>query len=135
MINYPTQQNIVDTFEYEWAVTGLRKRDSDDLQDVIIGTNWKVTGVDEDGLTGTFNGATPFRLADVDPNNFTPFNELTETQVLGWIKNAVSGSSPTNYWSHIREQIVKEMDSKRYKITTLSPTELPWSSSGSAQSY
>lgn len=126
MINYPNS-NIVDTLEYSWEVTGLRKRNSDDLVDIIIGTTWKVTGTDpEDGLSGEFSGATPFKLADVNPNNFTPFNELTEPQVLGWIQNAVSGSGPGNYWGHIREQIVKQIDGKRYEVAALGSGELPW---------
>ena len=114
---------------YEWKLEGLKKQNSDDLDNVIIGTRCKVTGTDEDGVHGSFIGATPFKLDEVDTNNFTPYESLTEQQVLTWIKNTVSGSnSSTNYWDHINERITQEIYSKRYAITEVSENSLPWAS-------
>jgi hypothetical protein len=119
--------NNIDTLTYEWEITGLRKSNSENLSDVIIGTNWKVVGTDAtDGVSGTFNGATPFKISEVDPNNFTPFHELTQEQVLGWIQNSVS-SSALGYWGHITERISKEINSSRYSVATVATNDLPWS--------
>lgn len=114
-------------YTFEWKITGLKKQNSDNLSDVIIGTNWLVTATDEDGHTGAFNGATPFKLSEVDPNNFTPFSELTQTQVLGWIQNTVSGSAPTSYWGHIMDRINEQIQQKRYVVGEVTENNLPWS--------
>lgn len=110
-----------------WELTGLRKQNYGNLSGVIIGTNWKVTLTDEDGFQGTFTGATPFRAADVDVNNFTEYDQLSEQQVLSWVKNTVSGSNPsTNYWDHIYGRIQKEIDTKKYNVEVVTETQLPW---------
>jgi len=112
---------------YEWKLTGIVKSTPANLpvDNVVIGTRWTVTGTDSDGDTGTFTGATPFDLSSVDPNNFTPYSELTEEQVLGWIKNYVNVVNP--YWSHIVEQIKNQIDKTKQVIDEVSETDLPWS--------
>lgn len=120
-------------YTYEWKLTGLKKQNSSDLENVIIGTQWKVIATDEDGNKGEFVGATPFPLNSVDPQSFTPYDELTETQVLNWVKNYVSGSNrATNYWDHISERIEKQIVEARNPITNLLETQFPWAS-GSAE--
>jgi len=120
--------------EQIWQLKGLRKQNTDNLSDVIIGTQWKVTLVDELGYSGSFDGATPFNISNVNSNAFTPYTELTEEQVLGWIKTHVSGSnSGTNYWEHITGQINKSINVNRYNETRIEEINFPWSpNSGSA---
>lgn len=117
-----------------WELKGLRKQNYGDLSGVIIGTNWKVTLTDEDGFEGSFTGATPFRPVDVDVDNFTEYTELTEEQVLSWVKSTVSGSNTaTNYWEHIHGRIQKEIDTKKYNVQVVTENDLPWSpTSGSS---
>jgi hypothetical protein len=115
--------------DYTWKITGLRKVDSGSLDSIIVGTSWTVTGTDEDGIEGVFTGATPFEPHSVDPTNFTTFDSLTQDQVLGWIKSYVSGSDhSTNYWGHITERIVKEIQSVKRPVSTLANGEFPWAS-------
>ena len=113
--------------EYTWKIKQLTKQHSGDLDNIIVGTRWEVTGTDEDGYEGTFVGATPFPLNTVDPDNFTPYEELTETQVLTWIQNTVSGSALTSYWDHISERIEKAIDAERNIKITIETNDLPWS--------
>ncbi len=123
-------------YTYEWKIVGLKKGNNTDcnLDNVIIGTQWKVKCTDEDGVSGEFMGATPFDLKSVDPDNFTPYESLTESQVLVWIKNHVSGSQPTNYWDHIQGRIDREILGKKASITNVMTDDLPWSStSGSIE--
>ena len=94
---------------YEWKLTGLRKQNSENVNDAVVGTNWKLTGTDEDGNEGTFNGATPFSINEINTASFTEYSSLTEEQVLGWVKNHVSGSTSTNYMEHINGVILKEI--------------------------
>jgi hypothetical protein len=114
--------------EYTWKITQLTKTNSGDIDNIIVGTRWEVTGTDEDGFSGTFIGATPFTLNTVEPDNFTPYEELTESQVLGWIKNVASGSSSTSYWGHISERINKAIETEKNIRVSVDSNDLPWSS-------
>lgn len=120
--------------EYTWKITQLTKTNTGDIDNIIVGTRWTVTGKDEDGYEGTFVGATPFELATVDPDNFTPYEQLTETQVLNWIQNKVSGSASTSYWDHISERINKAIETEKNIKVSVETKDLPWSvDSGSNQ--
>ena len=124
-------------YTYEWKLTGLKKQNSENVNDAVIGTHWKLIGTDEDGNEGTFTGATPFSISTINTSSFTPYTELTEAQVLGWIKNHVSGSNlSTNYMEHINGVIEKEINSKKWVKVEVSETDLPWSpTSGSTTPY
>jgi hypothetical protein len=115
-------------YTYEWKVTGIKKVNSENIDEAIVGTQWKVICTDEDGNTGEFVGATPFNLQSIDTGSFTPYENLTEEQVLGWIKNIVSGSNPTlNYWNHIQTQMDKQISKSKLSFTEVSEVGLPWS--------
>ena len=123
-------------YTYEWKLTGLNKQNSTNIEDAVIGTRWKLTGTDEDGNVGTFTGATPFSINTINTSSFTPYSELTETQVLNWIKNHVSGSGPTNYWPHISERIQKAIEASKGVVQDVNEIDLPWSpTSGSTTPY
>jgi hypothetical protein len=104
---------------YTWKVNSMKVRDNDNLSNVVVQTYWEKTGTDEQGHTGTFNGATPFDLATVDSNNFVPFDQLTQEIVLGWIQSVVVG----DYENHVNEQIEKQINNTREPITEAA---LPW---------
>lgn len=112
---------------YEWKLTGLKKQDTADLTDLVIGTQWKLTGTNENGTSGTFSGATPLDIPDADEEGFIPYEELTEELILGWIQNVVSGSGPTNYMDHINGQLLKQIREKEYVIKEVGEMDLPWS--------
>ena len=115
-------------YTYEWKLVGLKKQNSANINDAVVGTNWKVTATDEDGNVGTFTGATPFSIDTVNTASFTAYNELTETQVIGWIKNHVSGSNTsTNYWAHISGVIQQEINGKKWVKVEVAEVDLPWS--------
>jgi len=113
---------------YTWKITALKKSNSGDLENVIIGTRWECIGTDSDGTTGTFVGATPFSVNSVNPESFVDYSSLTEDTVLGWIKNHVSGSGPTNYWPHISERIEKAIEASKGVVQDVNEIDLPWSS-------
>jgi hypothetical protein len=108
------------TITYTWKVTGLKVKDEESLTNVVYQTYWKKIGTDEDGTVGEFSGATPFPAATVNPDNFTPFSELTEEQVLSWIQPIVTGG----YEEHVNQQIQKAIDNKKNPGVD---KPLPWS--------
>ena len=63
---------------YEWKLTALRKQNTDTLNNIVVGTQWKIIGTDSDGNTGIFNGATPFEAKDVNGDGFIDYQDLTE---------------------------------------------------------
>ena len=111
---------------YTWKINGLKKQDNPSLElnDIIIQTYWECTGTDEDGNSGTFNGATPFEPDQVDADNFTTYENLTENQVLGWIQNVVDSNSV--YKDHIDEQIQKQINVIINSVVAVDAQALPW---------
>jgi hypothetical protein len=107
---------------YTWKLKSLKKTDADGLSGVIVGTQWELTGTDEDGIAGTFHGATPFKLAEVDTENFTPYEELTQAQILSWIDGIVVGS----YKEHIDGQIQKQIDAQKNPVVEVNDGTFPW---------
>lgn len=121
-------------YTYEWKLIGLKKQNTNTLTDVIVGTNWKITATDEDGNSGTFTGATPFTIEDLNGDGFIDYRDLSEELVIGWIKNYVSGSNiGTNYMNHVNQQIQRQIDTVKFATLDVSEVDMPWSpTSGSA---
>ena len=105
---------------YTWKVVGLKKTNTANLSDVVIGTRWEKIGTDENGNVGKFNGATPFSASTVDPNNFVDWNNLTEETVLSWIKPVVVDS----YEQHVNAVIAKEIS--RLVNPETETSDMPW---------
>ena len=106
---------------YTWKITGLKTKNvSDDKQAAVVQTYWKKIGTDADGNEGTFSGATPFTVDPTDESGpFIPFEELTEEDVLDWIKTVVVGG----YADHVNGQIAKQIEEK---ISPVVDNRLPW---------
>jgi|LauGreDrversion4_2_1035121.scaffolds.fasta_scaffold118040_3 hypothetical protein len=102
---------------YTWEITSLRTRTEGENLDAVVQTYWKKTGTDENGNSGTFEGATPFSAASVPAGEFIPFAELTEETVLNWIKSVVVD----DYEQHVNTKIQEKIDS-----ASTSQPELPW---------
>jgi hypothetical protein len=60
---------------YTWELTNLKRKNTDTIQNIIVQTNWKKIGTDENGNIGSFSGATPFELSTVDPDNFVSYED------------------------------------------------------------
>lgn len=63
---------------YRWSVEKLTTEQDKKL---VTSVEWRCYGVDaESGFSAAMAGATSFKSSD----SFTPFNQLTEEQVLAW---------------------------------------------------
>ena len=111
---------------YTWKIKSLKKQDdpSAELNDIIVQTYWECTGTDSANNSGTFHGATPFEPDQVDADNFTSYEDLTEAQVLGWIQAVVNGNP--GYKAHIDEQIQKQIDAIVRPMVEVNADALPW---------
>jgi hypothetical protein len=102
---------------YTWQITSLRTKTEGENLNAVVQTYWKKTGTDENGNSGTFDGATPFSAANVPAGEFIAFEDLTEETVLNWIKSVVVG----DYEQHVNARIQDKINS-----VTISQPELPW---------
>lgn len=107
---------------YTWAITSLKKTTDGTLDNVVVQSTWTCTGTDEDGDSGTFNGATPFPLSTVDPATFIPYEDLTEADVLGWIQAVVVGT----YKEHVDAQIMKQIALEKDPVVDVPEGDFPW---------
>jgi hypothetical protein len=107
---------------YEWKLTGLKKANSETTKDVIIGTRWELTGTDADGNSGTFSGATPFSMANVEMHNFVPYENLDQDTVIGWIQAEVVGG----YKDHVEQKILAQIEAVKNEIKDVQATDFPW---------
>jgi hypothetical protein len=108
------------TITYTWKVTSMKVVDTDDLQNVVIQTYWVKTGVDEDGNEGSFSGATPLSISSVDPENFVPYDELTQSIVIEWINDSITDQT------HIDSRIEEQINLKKNPVVE---KPLPWAES------
>ena len=78
--------------ELTWKVLSMLTALSEDgLTDVVKSASWTRTATEVVGdktYTASFPGVTPFSAPD--PAAFTPYNEITEEQVIGWISAKVN---------------------------------------------
>lgn len=95
-----------------WSVTKLEVTTYEGLTDVVISVSWSVTDTQQD-ITETFSGVT---LVEPPGDNFTPYDQLTEAQVLEWVFKKVSQAGT--------EAIVTQRIQD--KITPAIDPPLPW---------
>lgn len=105
---------------YTWKITGLKTQNVGNKTDAVVQTYWQKIGTDENGKQGTFDGATPFTVDPTDESGpFIPFEDLTEENVLDWIKTVVVG----NYEEHVNGKIAEQIE---FKINPITENRLPW---------
>ena len=61
--------------------------------DVVVSAQWNILGEDQ-GASYNLAGWQQFTLEQGE--GFTPYNELTEAQVIEWVKNAMSENGVAN---------------------------------------
>jgi|TARA_R110002072_G_scaffold215081_1_gene372194 hypothetical protein len=102
---------------YTWEITSLKTKTEGSNTDAVVQTYWKKTGTDDAGNVGSFSGATPLTSSGVA--SFTAFTDLTETNVIDWIKAVVI----EDYETHVNAQIQKQIDEA---VTPVTEKNMPW---------
>ena len=89
---------------------------SEGYTDVVFLVNWSCNGTDGT-YTGALVGATSVKL---DPNApYTPYADLTQHQVIGWVKEAIGASQVDAIQNDVAVQIANN-----YYTPTILPN--PW---------
>jgi hypothetical protein len=84
--------------------------------DVVVNAIWTVTGVDGQ-YTASIGGNTQFTLEQ--GGSFTPYSQLTEAQVIGWI--------PESQITSAQQCVQGQIDSLINPPVSPSAQPLPWS--------
>jgi hypothetical protein len=107
------------TITNTWAVVQMDcYPEADSETDVVFNVHWTLTGA-EAGFSGNVYGS---QAVTVDPDApFTPYADLTETQVIGWVKSAMGEEQVASYEANVAEQINNQIDPP-----VVTPP-LPWS--------
>ena len=73
---------------YKWIFSAFDCKVSEEgMQDVVTTVHWRYNGTNEDGISAEVYGAQSVRTPT--PDAFTPYPELSEEQVIGWMESAI----------------------------------------------
>jgi hypothetical protein len=73
---------------YTWEFPAFDCRVQEDgMQDVVTTVHWIYTGTNEDGISATLYGAQS--VGTPTPDAFTPYPDLSEEQVIGWMEETM----------------------------------------------
>jgi hypothetical protein len=102
----------------QWNITRMDAYPQYEGHEKVVSTvYWRLLETTEGGQHGQVNGATN---VSIDSNNFTPYEELTEAQVVLWVKDAIGPEAIASYEQNVLDQIAVEIN------PPIITPELPW---------
>lgn len=96
------------TITYTWSVVQMDAYpQADGEKDVVFTVHWTLSGTD-----GTYNGSAYGSVGvTVDPAEpFTPYADLTKTQVIGWVQEALGVEIVASFEANIATQIADQIN-------------------------
>ena len=106
---------------YVWTITSLSTVPRVDARlDVVVLAQWTLVGKDELGVQGSLNSSSQFTLTQ--GQGYTPYKDLTEDEVIGWVQATLGIAGVTNAEASIQSQITSTLNPS--VIPT--PQPLPW---------
>jgi hypothetical protein len=90
----------------------------DGKTDVVFVCHWTLNGTDGEHTGGVYGSAG----LTLDPEaTYVPYGDLTEAQVIGWVKDALGEEAVTGYEANVAQQIADQINPP-----VVTP-QLPWS--------
>ena len=79
-----------------------------EYNDVVFKVSWTLTALDDvSGATATTQGMQP---VPIDPEHpFTPYADLTEAQVIGWVQTGLGTALVAQYEADVTNQVDPEI--------------------------
>lgn len=99
-----------------WAVQQMDcYPEVDGETDVVFTVHWTLTGSESavvDGVDKVYVGSVyGSQAVPVDPEaSFTPYADLTETQVIGWVQSAMGAEQVASYEANVATQIANQIN-------------------------
>ena len=105
---------------FTWTVDAMFTVQQPD-PNYVVNVLWTLTGVDGEN-TASIGGNTVFSSAE-QPESFTPYDQLTQAIVIGWVQDALGADGIANYEANVNGQI----ESQKNPPVSPENTPLPWS--------
>ena len=108
---------------YTWTVTNLYTIDTDTETDYVVDALYEIVGREENGgetYTASLSNTASFEV--VQGESFTPYADLTDAMVVGWIQSELGTDGVSNLEASVGGMIASEI------TPPVSPenTPLPW---------
>lgn len=110
---------------YTWSIQALLV-DNNPEPNTAVMSNFTINGVDEDGHTGSVSYSV--NLLPANPDDFTPYDQISQAQAIQWTKEALDATGPNEqglYRTEAMELEVADQIAASY-VPTPQPAPLPW---------
>ena len=87
-----------------WTISSLDRSLPDG---VVLTAHWRVSDT-QDGFTGSVYGTISFPAKDPADPDFIPYDDLTEAQVVGWVKDEMGADTVAAHEANVQAQIDKQ---------------------------
>jgi len=112
---------------WTWTITSMQQWPTGTNAGYVVNVNWKLTGADGTltskgtPMTASIDGNTQYSVTDAQAG-FTPYSQLTEAMVIGWVQESLGATGIANYQANVQGQI------NSLETPPVSPTTepLPW---------
>lgn len=107
---------------YIWHFSDLMVKPKEgNLENVLYMVQWRLKGIDENGITGEQFGSCS--LPDPNPDSFTPYNQLTKPQVETFVETSIGYIVIQSLKKSIQEQIEAQVNPPFVRM------DAPWETS------
>jgi len=101
---------------YTWSFPTLTAYPTYESQtDVVYTVHWVLSGTDGNGHTGSVYGTVGVTYTAGEP--FTPYAQLTEAQVQGWVTSALGATQVSALEANIDQQIQQQVTPTSVNLT------------------
>lgn len=108
---------------FNWTISAAERVLSlNGLQNVIKTIHWRYRGTDENEIMTELYGATS--VGDPNPEDFTPYDGITESDVIGWLESilgAVTEEGQPSQLDNMKSNIENQIALLINPITITSP--------------
>lgn len=108
----------MENIKYSWRIENFLKKNTDNLENVIYSISWTYTALDLTKNMPTSISSNISLEIPVSSENFIPYEQLTESQVINWIKENVNHE-------RLNENIMKQIE---YNRNLIHSPNFPWNS-------
>jgi len=105
-----------------WSVVNMTRKTADGG---VFEVNWLCKALNDSGPEIAKYGATYSCTPDPTSPDFTPYEDLTEDQVIGWVKDSLNATNPDAV-TELEARLVTSVD-EQIAINNADSTGVPWS--------
>lgn len=120
------------SIQYSFVIRQINSQTVGNIQDAVSHIHFDYVGTDENGRSSFCQGVVPFQLVEhtfqdsegtktipsvLDADNFIPYDDITEEQVLTWIQDNIPTETINTFQEIISAKLNETGDNKNY---------LPW---------